>query len=191
MRAPKDKHESIDLFSRGRYGNNIPTYCNPDEALKADESVYVIRYKGEPGVQGPAIYGIKKELLSSIWAEQIQKGWKEERLYVNSEMPAERVIFQGELSTGNWVDPEWLLVGCEDPGIHMREAMKKSSFKTTGREARFYLKSRMSPASWDDFNLVIDEWPDGVIELVIFEIAFGSLAETGRNAIVWEVRGAY
>ncbi len=188
MRAPKDKHESTDLFARGRYGNNIDTFASPVEALASNESAFVIRYKGEPGVQGPAIFGVKRNVLWNEWNALKTAGWHENRLYLNTVIPADRIVFQGELSTGNWADREWYLVGCEDAGIHMREAMKRSTFKATGREARFYLKSRMSPVSWDDFNLVIDEWPDGVIELVIFNTPYGSLAGKGCNCIIWEAR---
>lgn len=191
LKAPKNKHESIDLFSRGCYGNNIPTYANPSAALNTDEPFFVIRYKGEPGVQGPAIYGIARNCLISEWQRLIREGWKEERLYVNTEIPNKRIVFQGELSTGNWADTQWYLVGCEEPGMHMREAMKRSTFKATGWKARAYLQTKMDPASWDDLNAVINTWPDGVIELVIFDTPFGSLASTGRNCVVWEVRDGY
>lgn len=188
LKAPSNKHESIDLFARGAYGNNIPTYANPYEALKTSEQSFVIRYKGPPGVQGPAIYGIQDICLNDVWRDLIKSGWKEECLYVNSEIPNKRIVFQGELSTGNWTDPEWLLVGCEDSGIHMREAMKRSTFKARGWKARAYLQLKMDPASWDDLNAVINTWPDGVIELVIFDTPYGSLASTGRRVILWEVR---
>lgn len=191
LRAPVNKHESIDLFARGCYGNNIPTYPDPCTAiLVGDSDLFVIRYKGEPGVQGPAIFGIHKDDLIQKWEDLILKdGWDAHRLYINTSIPSEKIIFQGELSTGNWADREWLIVGCEESGIHMREAMRKSSFFAKGWRAKEYLRKHMHPSSWDDLNDCIDLWPDAIIELVIFDTAFGSLANTGRNCIIWECRG--
>ncbi len=189
--TPRNKHESTDLFARGCYGNNIEQWENWREAVMASDGPFVIRYKGPPGVQGPAIYGIHIDNLCAEWESLIAKGWQEENLYVNGEIPKERVVFQGELSTGNWADTEWLLVGCEDSGIHMREAMKRSTFKVTGWRAREYLRKHMDWCSWDDLVELIDLYPDGVIELVIFDTPYGSLAHTGRSVIFWEVRSTF
>lgn len=190
MRAPANKHESIDLFARGCYGNNIPTYPDPCTAILAgDSNRFVIRYKGEPGVQGPAIFDIHEDHLIQTWEDLISKGWDLNRLYVNTAIPKDRVVFQGELSTGNWSDTEWFLTGSVNSGIHMREAMKNPELKITGWRAKEYLRKHMHPSSWDDLSECIDLWPDGIIELVIFDTSYGSLASTGRNCIIWECRG--
>lgn len=189
MNAPKDKHESTSLFTRGRYGNNIATYANPEEAIAADpQALFMIRYRGDVGVQGPAVLADANGLHIK-WLDILSDGWQESRLYINVSIPIDRIVFQGELSTGNWSDPEWFLIGCTDSRIHMREAMKRASFKRRGLAAKLYLKLVMDASSWEDLNAVIDEWPDGVIELVVFDTPFGSLEHTGRRMIIWESRG--
>lgn len=191
MKAPLNKHKSTDLFSRGCYGNNLPTFDSPIGAtmsIKTGDELFVIRYKGPVGIQGPAIYNIHVDGLWEKWDELIANGWDKDLLYINECMRPELVVFQGELSTGNWADREWFLQGCEDSGIHMREAMKRSTFRRSGLMARLYLRERMHPSSWEDLSECINMWPDGIIELVIFNTPYGSLAHTGRNSIVWEVR---
>ncbi len=186
--TPKNKAESTDLFARGCYGNNIQQWDSPCVAMLQSSGPFVIRYKGEPGVQGPAVFGIHEDKLFHEWCQLIKIGWEAERLYVNASIPPERIVFQGELSTGNWADPEWYLCGNIDSGIHMREAMKKPNLVLNGWRAREYLRKHMDWSSWEDLNLLIDTYPDAVIELVIFDTPHGRLDYTGRRAIVWECR---
>ncbi len=135
--------------------------------------------------------------LLRTWNELLAQGWKDERLYVNVEIPTDRIIFQGELSTGHWHHVEWRLIGHEGPGMHMRDAMKLSDFDEKGWRAKEYLRKHMDPSSWDDLNLMIDQWqePSGfvesVIELVILDTPIGKLAHTGRRCLVWEFRQGF
>lgn len=190
MLAPQNKYESTDYFARGLYGNNIRQWTHWSDAANdtAYQGTYVIRYKGENGAQGPAIFDIPRVRLLEQWLELLGQGWKEERLYVNEAIPKDRIIFQSELSTGNWHQPEWYLVGHAGPGIHMRDAMKLHDFERTGLMARLYLREHMDASSWEDLNWMIDEWPNAVIELVVLDTPVGRLAYTGRRCLVWEAR---
>lgn len=197
MQAPKNKHESTDYFARGLYGNSIRQWTTWEEA--ADDTDYqgthVIRYKGENGAQGPAIFDVPRYRLLKEWTKLLRTGWKEERLYVNEAVPKDRIIFQGELSTGNWHHPEWRLVGHAGPGIHMRDAMKLSDFQREGWQAKEYLRKHMDWSSWGDLMQLLDQWqePDkeAVIELVILDTPVGRLAHTGRRTIFWEFRNQF
>lgn len=188
MQAPKHKAESTDYFKRGVYGNNIEQWENPDEALASGKRSFVIRYRGEPGVQGPALFGIPGEVLIMEWNKLLGEGnWEESRLYVNEEVDRHKITLQGELLLNH--DDGWLFRGCLGGGRHMREAMSQANCQTwRGWQARELLRSKMHPSSWDDLNCLIDMWPDAVIELVTMSTAYGSLAHTGRNMICWEVR---
>ena len=188
MLAPRDKHESIDLYSRGRYGNYIQTYRTPLDATAASNGPFTIRYKGEPGVQGPFHYGITRDRLHMMW-QHFAKDWDELRLYINDTIPADKIVFQGELNTGNWSHVDWLLIGSNESDIHMREAMSRPNIRRDGLAARLYLKHFMDDGSWHDLCLVIEESPEATIELVIFSTPYGSMASSGRNSIIWECRG--
>jgi hypothetical protein len=48
------------------------------------------------------------------------------------------------------------------------------------------LKATMTPASHDDWLLLIDKYPKHVIEVSIYDCCLGDMP--GRNALVWEVR---
>ena len=139
MRAPQNKHESIDLFARGRYGNTLPTWNTLEEALASDCQLFTIRYKGEPGVQGPAIFEVPRHMLITEYNLQVRAGWKKERLYTNQAIDPSTIVLQGELMLNH--DDGWLFRGSERPGIHMREAMKEA--KTwRGWQARELLRTK-------------------------------------------------
>ena len=193
-RAPRNKHETTDYFARGLFGNSIRQWGSWVEAADAVDyqGTFVIRYKGENGAQGPAIFDVPRWRLFWEWSDLLSAGWKEERLYVNEAIPKERIIFQGELSTGNWHHPQWYLVGHEGPGMHMRDAMKLRDFERHGWRAKEYLRKHMDASSWDDLMQLLDQWQDTrvetVIELVVFDTPVGRLAHTGRRALYWENR---
>lgn len=187
MLAPKNKSESTDFFKRGVYGNSIEQYEHPTEALAGTKQSFVIRYKGEPGVQGPAIFGVPRERLVADWKNLITEGWEEKRLYVNEEIDRHAIRLQGELML-TW-DDGWLFRGSDDRGIHMRAALQPPHLKTWhGWQARELLRTSMDPSSWDDLNCCIDLWPDAVIELAVMDSPIGRLANTGRRLIIWEAR---
>ncbi len=186
--APKNKNESTDLYARGRYGNKLKSFDGLPSAMLSDCRMFAIRYRGKVGVQGPAVFDIQHENLAHAWSELIIKGWEEGRLYINECMDPSLVILQGELMLNH--DDGWLFRGSRKSGIHMREAMKDCE-TWCGWPARELLRSVISPSSWDDLNLLIDEFPDAVIEIVVFDRAYGDLAYTGRNSIVWEVRDGF
>lgn len=195
MLAPKNKHESTNYFARGLYGNSIRQWSNWREAIMEHDGLFVIRYLSDSGAQGPAVFDIHEDNLGFEWDALIDKGWIESRLYVNEGIPKDRIIFQGELSTGNWHYPKWYLVGHEGSGIHMRDAMKLSDFELRAWRAKEYLRKHMDPSSWDDLMCLLDQWEDTrtetIIELVILDTPVGRLAHTGRSTIFWEFRSSF
>lgn len=187
MNAPKHKAESTSLFARGVYGNTIEQWETPAEALASTKQAFTIRYRGNPGVQGPAIFGVPRERLLADWKQLVVEGWEERRLYINEAIDAAKIRLQGELML-NWEDG-WLFRGSEASGEHMRWAMAAPNTKTwRGWVARELLRSRMHPSSWDDLQCLLDWWPDAVIELVCMDGPVGKLAHTGRNVLFWECR---
>lgn len=74
-------------------------------------------------------------------------------------------------------------VGVE-PGS-WRTHMKKPRL-WEGSAATVLLKHVLNPASFDDLLILLDEFPDHVVELSALDHCFGTVP--GRNAVVWEVR---
>lgn len=184
MTGPHNKDESIDLFKRLRYGNNVQQWDTVEQALDSDVPGFVIRYRGTPGVQGPAIFGVPRSLLLPTF-EATTMHWERKRLYINEEIDRHRILIQGELVL-NWQDG-WLFRGRRGGGMHMREAMRTAE-TWRGWRARELLRMLMDPSSWEDLSLCIDEWPDAVIELVVMDTPVGAMAHTGRRGIIWECR---
>lgn len=68
----------------------------------------------------------------------------------------------------------------------MREALRTLSDTIHGLTARHALQSRMTASSWADFEVLLEQYPDHVLEVSVYDRCLGNIP--GRNAIVWEVR---
>jgi len=55
-----------------------------------------------------------------------------------------------------------------------------------GTAAYWALKAVLNENSYDDLMILLDEYPDHVVELSALDVCFGTVP--GRNAVVWECR---
>lgn len=55
-----------------------------------------------------------------------------------------------------------------------------------GSAARLVLRSLLNENSFDDLQILLEEYPDHVVELTALDCCYGTVPH--RNAIIWEVR---
>ncbi len=186
MRAPSTKTESHELWQRGRYGNYIRTWPS---GYAAEKDGYfgplTLRYRAHAGGGGPCIYDINAVQVDNHIEEYLSNHshFERDRFFVNEALHKEYMVLQGELMK----NPDWYLFGNTKP-MHMRDALKDKDVKTwTGCAVPIILRHCMSPGSYDDLMMVMDEWPDAVIEFSTLSIDFGAVPN--RNSVIWELRG--
>lgn len=80
------------------------------------------------------------------------------------------------------------LEGCQFPGkgAHWREAMCDRRSSWSGSLAWAILAQHLNPNSMDDLRILLDQYPEHVIEFSVLDRCFGTVPH--RNAIIWEVR---
>lgn len=87
------------------------------------------------------------------------------------------------------------LYGVADPGEKFGPtASWRREMPTAGREwfgsvAGEVLRTLLNSNSYEDLMILLDNYPDHVVEFSACEQCIGVVA--GRNAVVWEVRGGY
>lgn len=90
-----------------------------------------------------------------------------------------RVLWEGDVTTfyacGN-LNPE--------PGNWRRHMQKPVQWRCT--QYRTFFRQFMTPDSYDDLTILLEEYPGHVIELSILDTCYGTVL--GRNAVCWEVR---
>ena len=68
----------------------------------------------------------------------------------------------------------------------MRDAPATAPETAQRLRSDLLLKLAMTPASHDDWNLLLGQYPGHVLEVSIYDRCLGDTP--GRNALVWEVR---
>lgn len=86
-----------------------------------------------------------------------------------------RLLGTGLVVCGN-IDPA--------PGTWRKHMLKPREWR--GSAARVLLDHLLNANSRDDLEVLLDEFPDHVVELTALSCEFGTCP--GRNAVVWEVR---
>lgn len=88
-----------------------------------------------------------------------------------------------------WDSPTGLVLECfEYPPIEgsWRELMPTKAIGYTGVVANQILKRHLNANSLDDLEILLERYPNHVVELSALETCFGTVP--GRNAVIWEVR---
>ncbi len=78
----------------------------------------------------------------------------------------------------------WGVIGRKE--VPWREAFQSLSSHWYGVAAREILKTYLNENSMDDLDIVLEQYPDHVVELTALDRCFGTVPH--RNAVVWEVR---
>jgi hypothetical protein len=102
---------------------------------------------------------------------------------INEAIPARDVTLQGELWTGGDGFMSFYYSTIAD---HMRPALTEGGQHAGWLQAKLMLQGAMTPSSYRDLEVLIEEYDAHAIELSIFRKCLGNVP--GRNTIVWEVR---
>jgi hypothetical protein len=68
----------------------------------------------------------------------------------------------------------------------MRDALKLAPSVAQGLYSDVLIREAMTPSSYEDWKVLLDQYPGHVLEVSIFSRCLGDIP--GRNALVWEVR---
>lgn len=177
-----NKAQNFMLWTTGAYGNRLRAWASFNDYV-VDDFQGRVALRSRRGVAGPCVYNLHGlQQAMKAYTGLIKAGVTPASLMVN-EMAPNKECLQGELWTGG--DHPWYFLH----SFHrapMREALRYSSAVTQGLAARCLLKSMMTPSSFADLELLVEEFQDHVIELSVFDCCLGDIP--GRNALVWEIR---
>lgn len=115
------KTENITLVRQGAYGCHWPVWSSV-EAWQAAGSPgpVVIRYAAGGAGSGPCLYGIQPADVPQEIDKLKEQGWRQDRIYLNLEMPLEGLLLQGEYY--NTAPPDDVLLFSR-ARLHMRPAL--------------------------------------------------------------------
>lgn len=203
----KTKREFLDLYQSDKLGNKIRSWPTL-KALEASD------YKGRVTIRSrqrswKTLYNIS---IGEAHYQVVYNGGND--YYFNESAPDDRLILQGEYWNDHtrylmysraslpMKDALALPLGQHDLTPYFTEAYKRGwvekdwlkccpnggqeRFQAEGLRAEMLLKASMNTNSWEDFQILRDEYPGHIIEFSCYDCELGSIP--GRNTLVWEVR---
>ena len=176
-----NKKDFYELHKQGAFGNRALVWDTKEELTKSN-------YIGQISIRGIDIarsitrYQIPQEDLDKEIETLIKKGIPKEKLKFNQSMPDEAITIQGEITNSiNHIDLTYTTI--KEP---MNIALKKQEFHTNGLKAIIILKHNLSPSSYADLQILLNKYPESVIEFSSYSRPVGNIK--GRNTVIWEVR---
>ena len=185
MKQPiTNKQQMYDLLLKGELGNTIEAFMSLD-AWKASPTrnkypLWMVRTL-KPG--GPlSVNCPRDEVEETASRPEFQDAGVCIAYMITSTY---QTIWQGDVMR---TTDGLTLVGNSYPplGYNWRDAMKSPESAVSGVRAAAKLRYILNPDSYDDVEYLLDEYPDHVVELSVFERSVGVIPN--RNYVTWEVR---
>lgn len=176
----KTKIDMVKRYSRGEFGNASPTWKNIEEFEQSN-------YRGLCHIRNRVAssktwYNIESFQVRGYW-HMIVDDWKQaeaSQLYISAMAP--KHLLNGELMrTHEGLHLFYSLV--QKP---MRDSLKEGGREAKGVAVQFILKHFMNQRSYDWTMMLLDRYPDHVIEFTVIDRCWGTVP--GYNTLFWEVR---
>jgi len=172
VEVPQNKVQHYKLYLKGFYGNKPLAWRNGTEMWDSG-------YRGLCTVRGRKSNSGVSLRQYGVPAEKARHSPD----FVNETMPDTALLIQGEFSQHiEHIDLQYSRI----KGIPNQQAMSATpSEHARGIKARCILQHFLDPVSYDHVDLLMDCYPQAVIEFSTFRVSVGDL---GWNTIFWEVR---
>jgi hypothetical protein len=175
-----NKRQNYALWQSGAFGNKLRAWRSVDE-WQASGFCGQVTLRTLRGVGGLCYYDLRPGAVAPILQTLAAAGIDCSDLMINESAPDDTVILQGEYDNELW--------GCFRYSTlqrKMRDALREASQETYGLRSDMLLRGAMLPSSYEDWRVLLDQYPKHVLEVSVYDRCLGDTP--GRNALVWEVR---
>jgi hypothetical protein len=181
--------QNYRLWQDGVYGNKLRAWRS---VVEWSSSGYagLVGLRMLTGWNGLCRLDLQPHQIEEAVEKWVRLGLPRDNIMINETAPAQAAVLQGEYLN----DLRQMRDGSVTWGYflhsrerqHMREALLAHSEVTTGLRSDLMLRGAMTPASHDDWLGLLEQFPGHVLEVSIYDRCLGD--QSGRNALVWEVR---
>lgn len=177
------KRQNYRLWQSGAFGNKLRAWDSIGAWRHSGCRGPVVLRVAEGDGGGPCVYDVVPgETLFAL--EQFSCcGISADRIMVN-EMAPPCEILQGEYLNDPGLCWGYFLHSREP--ARMRAALNRAPMVAQGLRSDFLIREAMTPSSYEDWQVLLDQYPGHVLEVSIFGRCLGDIP--GRNALVWEIR---
>jgi hypothetical protein len=184
------KLQNYNLWSNGAYGNKLRIWSSIEEWEQSGFCGKVaLRAKSGAGGQFCRYHLTPLEVPQAI-SDILSQGYSRDVIMVNEMAENSTLILQGEYLNNPYLGrdgyPTYGYFFYSRLPMPMREALKQAPQMAHGLRADLLIAHAMCPGSLEDWRALLDQYPDHVFEVSIFDGYVGDVPY--RNAVVWEVR---
>lgn len=184
------KEDFVRRYAAGEFGNRSPTWNGIVEWATAypmvpgpyvewaDCELFHIRNR----VAGATTwYNVRKYEMFEAWDYACSK-FAPSQLYISAMAPTHLTTLQGELQRSiRGLDLYYSTV--KKP---MRDSLVEGGRQVSGATAVCLLRSYLDASSYEWVELLLDRYPDHVIEFSAYSRCWGTVPR--RNTVIWETR---
>ena len=182
------KPQNYRLWQGGAFGNKLRAWRTVAEWRESGFGGMVV-LRTVMGGNGPCRYNLNPEEVDAVVDGWLALGIPPDMIMVNEAAPDDDVILQGEYLNDIYeIDGEagWGYFRYSRARAQMRDALAAAPEVAHRLRSDLLLELAMTPASHDDWSLLLERHPGHVLEVSIYDRCLGDTP--GRNALVWEVR---
>jgi hypothetical protein len=182
------KKQNYRLWQSGAFGNKKRIWTVDEYLNDTFEGLVAIRMRSGPG-GGLCYYNLTRVQATEMLPFLTCDGFLSDCYMINEMAPSDAIVLQGEYFNGVYIqddDARWGAFRYSTVQLPMRDAFREANHDTHGLHADCLLRAAMTPSSYEDWKILLDQYPDHVLEVSIFNCCLGDIP--GRNALVWEVR---
>jgi len=136
------------------------------------------------------VYDLAPHHVQPAVDDLVSRGVSSDSIMVNEMVPSESTLIQGEYWNAPYQGRDGYPVHCyllySRVKHSMRRALALAPETAEGLRADLLLKDAMTPGSYEDWQELLQKFPDHALEVSVYDICVGDVP--GRNALVWEVR---
>ena len=176
------KRDFVARYKAGEFGNASPSWDSVAEFVASGYDGGPVhlrnRVKG-----GPTWYDVPPGRVGRQFEQIVTSGLaKGSDIYVSAMAPTPRTLMQGEVMQ----TPDGLSFYGTYVRKPMRDALATDAWTVYGITAVARLRWAMCPKSYDWLQVLLDRYPDHVVEFSSYGVQWGTLP--GFNTVFWEVR---
>lgn len=187
------KNDFVRRYGEGEFGNRSPTWDSVERFFatdyykrmmeggspRASTALYHLRNRV---VGGPTIYDVPITDLYWRYRKMIADGTLEQSIYVSEMCPTHLTQIQGEV----FQRYDGLYLYYSSVKKPMRDSLREGAREARGLVAKTILEHYMDGNSYEWLNLLLDRYPDHVVEFTTLSREWGAVP--GYNTLFWECR---
>lgn len=179
------KLQNYRLWQSGAFGNKLRAWHGQSELIRGGyRGPLAVRTLLSGGGSGPCHYNCTFIEAAAFYGKWRVRGIADEAIMFN-EMAPNAEVLQGEFFNGVLQDEEGFALSgyffYSTLRRPMRDALRERGEHTFGLRADIMLREAMTSSSYEDWRVLLDQYPNHVLEVSIYDRCLGNTLQAAMR----------